>query len=379
MPAAPRPVNTGIARLAPSAIRRIVSLAAATPGCISLALGEPEFDTPDPVRAEAKAALDRGETHYAPNAGTPGLRRAISAYMADGGLAYAPDEVLVTLGATEAISSSLLALLNPGDEVIIPVPAFVSYESVTRMNHAVPVRLDTAPCGFQIDEEALRALVTDATKAVVINSPNNPTGRLLSAASLDAVARVAAEFGLYVVSDDVYCRLVFDGECERFAARHPELRAQTVVVESFSKPWAMTGWRMGWIACAEPLMSQIAKAHQAAASSSVAFCMEAAERALAIDPAPMLETYRCRRDRVVAALDAMGLPVARPQGAFYAFPSIAGTGMGDEEFCERAVSEAGVGLVPGSSFGAPGHVRLSFCVSDGELDLALERLAAFVS
>lgn len=211
MPAPPRPVNTGIARLAPSAIRRIGTLAAATPGCISLALGEPEFDTPDPVRAEAKAALDRGETHYAPNAGAPGLRRAISAYMADRGLAYAPDEVLVTLGATEAISSSLLALLNPGDEVIIPVPAFVSYESVTRMNHAVPVRLDTAPCGFQIDEEALRALVTDATKAVVINSPNNPTGRLLSAASLDAVARVAAEFGLYVVSDDVYCRLVFDG------------------------------------------------------------------------------------------------------------------------------------------------------------------------
>lgn len=379
MLASPRPINSELERIAPSAIRRISGLAARTPGCISLALGEPEFDTPAPIRAEAKAALDRGETHYAPNAGTPALRHAISAYMADQGLSFSPDEVVVTLGATEAISSTLLALLNPDDEVIIPVPAFVSYESATRMNHARPVCLDTARNGFQIDEGALRALVSSATKAIVINSPNNPTGCILDAASLDAVASVAAEHGLYVISDDVYTRLVFDEGYERFAARHPELRDRTVVIDSFSKPWAMTGWRMGWLAAAEPLLSQIAKAHQTAASSSVAFCMAPAEVALGCDPAEMLATYRARRDRVVAALNDMGLPTRRPRGAFYAFPSIEATDMTDEEFCERAIVEAGVGLVPGSCFGAPGHVRLSFCVSDADLDEALRRLAAFVS
>lgn len=379
MAASPRPVNSAIVAMQPSAIRRISGLAARTPGCISLALGEPEFDTPDAIRAEAKAALDRGETHYAPNAGTPSLRRAISTYMAGQGLSYSADEIVVTLGATEAISSTLLALLNPGDEAIIPVPAFVSYESATRMNHARPVRLDTAANGFQIDRETLRALVTPATKAIVINSPNNPTGCTLDASSLDAVADVAAAYGLYVVSDDVYNRLVFDEGYERFAARHPELRDRTVVIDSFSKPWAMTGWRMGWLAASEPLLSQIAKAHQTAASSSVAFCMAPAEVALGCDPADMLATYRARRDRVVGALNDMGLPTRRPQGAFYAFPNIEATGMDDEEFCERAIAEAGVGLVPGSCFGAAGHVRLSFCVSDADLDEALRRLAAFVS
>ena len=379
MAASPRPVNSAIVAMQPSAIRRISTLAAQTPGCISLALGEPEFDTPEAIRAEAKAALDRGETHYAPNAGAPVLREAISGYMAGQGLAFAPEEVVVTLGATEAISSTLLALLNPGDEVIIPVPAFVSYEAVTRMNHARPVRLDTSPWDFQIDEDALRAQVTPATKAIVINSPNNPTGCMLDAASLDAVARVAGEFGVYVISDDVYSRLVYDGACERFATRHPELRDRTVVIDSFSKPWAMTGWRMGWIAAAEPLVSQIAKVHQSAASSSVMFCMAPAEVALGCDPAPMVEIYRRRRDRVVDGLRAMGLPTRRPRGAFYAFPDITATGMDDEEFCERAIVEAGVGLVPGSCFGAPGHVRLSFCVSDADLDEAIRRLAAFAS
>ena len=375
----PRPINTALSGLAPSAIRRISARAAARPGCISLALGEPEFDTHEPIRAEVPRALDRGETHYAPNAGTPSLRRAISGYMAEQGLSFAPDEIVVTLGASEAISSTLLALLNPGDEVIIPVPAFVSYESVTTMLHATPVFLDTAPSAFQIAEDELRALVTPATKAIVINSPNNPTGCLLDAASLDAVARVAGEFGLYVVSDDVYNRLVYGDGCERFAARHPELRVQTVVIDSFSKPWAMTGWRIGWLACAEPLRSQILKAHQFAVSSNTAFCLSAAEVALGQDPSAMLETYRRRRTRVVEALHEMGLPVHEPQGAFYAFPSIAATGLGDEEFCERAIDEAGVGLVPGSCFGAPGFVRLSFCISDADVDEALRRLSRFVS
>ena len=378
-----KPMNNSLAILQPSGIRRINALAAATPGCIALALGEPEFDTPDPIREAAKMALDEGLTHYPPNNGTAALREAVVTYMAspttgDARLAYAPDEIIVTDGATEALHATLAALLNPGDEVIIPVPAFGLYESIVVANHACPVFLDTVPAGFQIDEEALRAAVTPSTKAVVICSPNNPTGCVFNADSLDAVARVAAETGIYVVCDDVYNRLVYTDGFERFAARHAELREQIIVVESFSKPWAMTGWRLGWLAAAAPVAAEIAKMHQYMVSSAASFEMPAGEVALGADPAPMLATYRARRERVLAALAAMGLPCVEPAGAFYMFPSIAGTGLTSQEFCERAIREAGVALVPGDCFGSEGFARLSYCVADDALDEGLRRLAAFV-
>ena len=378
-----KPMNSSLATLQPSGIRRINALAAATPGCIALALGEPEFDTPESIRAAAKDALDAGFTHYPPNNGTAALREAIAAYMADPAtgdarLTYAPDEIIVTDGATEALHAALAALLNPGDEVIIPVPAFGLYESIAVANHAHVMLLDTVSDGFQIDEEALRAMVTSATKAIVLTSPNNPTGCVLNADSLDAVARVAKETGIYVICDDVYNRLVYTDGFERFAARHTELREQIIVVESFSKPWAMTGWRIGWLAAATPVAAEIAKMHQYLVSSATSFEMPAAEVALGVDPAPMLATYRARRERVLAALDAMGLSCVEPAGAFYAFPSIAHTGLTSQEFCERAIREAGVALVPGDCFGAEGFARLSYCVADEALDEGLRRLTAFV-
>ncbi len=375
----PRSLNTSLVRLKSSGIRRINALAAQHPGCIALALGEPEFDTPQEIRDEVTRALQRGETHYPPNNGTPFLRRSISEYMSAQGFDYAPDNVIVTDGATEALHATLLAMLEPNDEVIIPTPAFGLYESIVRVNHAFPVFLDTARADFQIDEDALRDRVTPATKAIVICSPNNPTGCIFNAASLDAVARVAAETGIYVICDDVYNRLVYTGGYERFALRHPELREQTVVVDSFSKPWAMTGWRIGWLAADPSLAVQIAKAHQYMVSSAVSFEMPAAAVALSVDPAPMLETYRARRARVLAALEKMGLSVVEPAGAFYVFPSIKGTGLTSEQFCARAIEEAGVGLVPGSCFGSEGYVRLSYCVSDEDLDEGLRRLDRFVA
>lgn len=375
----PRSLNTSLVRLKSSGIRRINALAAQHPGCIALALGEPEFDTPQEVRNEVTCALQRGETHYPPNNGTPFLRRTISEYMSAQGFDYAPDDVIVTDGATEALHATLLAMLEPNDEVIIPTPAFGLYESIVRVNHAFPVFLDTARTDFQIDEEALRDRVTPATKAIVICSPNNPTGCIFNADSLDAVARVAVETGIYVICDDVYNRLVYTEGYERFALRHPELREQTVVVDSFSKPWAMTGWRIGWLAAAPSLAVQIAKAHQYMVSSAVSFEMPAAAAALSVDPAPMLETYRARRARVLAALEKMGLSVVEPAGAFYVFPSIKGTGLTSEQFCTRAIEEAGVGLVPGSCFGSEGYVRLSYCVSDEDLDEGLRRLDRFVA
>ena len=375
----PRSLNTSLVRLKSSGIRRINALAAQHPGCIALALGEPEFDTPQEIRDEVTCALQRGETHYPPNNGTPFLRRSISEYMSAQGFDYAPDDVIVTDGATEALHATLLAMLEPNDEVIIPTPAFGLYESIVRVNHAFPVFLDTARADFQIDEDALRDRVTPATKAIVICSPNNPTGCIFNAASLDAVARVAAETGIYVICDDVYNRLVYTGGYERCALRHPELLEQTVVVDSFSKPWAMTGWRIGWLAADPSLAVQIAKAHQYMVSSAVSFEMPAAAAALSVDPAPMLETYRARRARVLAALEKMGLSVVEPAGAFYVFPSIKGTGLTSEQFCARAIEEAGVGLVPGSCFGSEGYVRLSYCVSDEDLDEGLRRLDRFVA
>lgn len=374
-----KPMNSSLETLQPSGIRRINALAREHPGCIALALGEPEFDSSATVKLEVSAALDRGETHYPPNAGTPELREAISAYMGRQGLSYDAGEVIVTAGATEALFSALTALLDPGDEVIIPVPAFGLYESITVTNHARAVFLDTSVTGFQIDEAALAAVVGPATKAIVITSPNNPTGCALTAESLDAVARVAERTGIYVVCDDVYNRLVYAPGYERLASRHPELREQLIVVDSFSKPWAMTGWRLGWVAADAPVSAQIAKAHQYMVSSVPAFLMPAAARALEVDPAPMLEVYRARRERVLAALAYMGLPTVEPAGAFYAFPSIARTGLSSEEFCTRAIGEAGVALVPGDCFGAEGYARLSYCVADEQLDEGLARLGRFVS
>ena len=373
------PMNSALSTLKSSGIRRINALSAQTPGCIALALGEPEFDTARDICDQVTEALHRGETHYPANNGKASLRERLAGYMAEQRLAYASDEIVVTDGATEALHATLMAILDPGDEVIIPVPAFGLYESIVTANHARTVFLDTAPFSFQIDEGALRRAVTRKTKAIVICSPNNPTGCVLDAASLDAVARVARETGIYVICDDVYNRLVYVPGFERFAVRHPELREQTVVIDSFSKPWAMTGWRLGWLAAAAPVEAEIAKAHQFMVSSAVSFEMDAAAYALGVDPAPMLETYRKRRRRVLDALAAMGLEATEPKGAFYVFPSIEATGLSSEEFCIRAIREAGVGLVPGDCFGAEGYVRLSYCVSDERLDEGLRRLARFVA
>ncbi len=370
--------NTELAALATSGIRRFTALANQTPGCVKLTLGEPEFDTPEPVRAAVAESLARGLTHYPPNNGRPELLEALSSYMGGQGLAFAPEDIIVTSGATEALSATLMSLLDPGDEVIVPAPAFGLYETIVRAAHGRCTYLDTSADAFQLVGEKLEGSVGPRTKAVVITSPNNPTGCVYAAESLDAVAKVAAGHGLFVICDDVYNRLAYDEGYERFAVRHPELREQTVVVDSFSKPWAMTGWRLGWLAAAPALKAEIQKMHQYLVSSVPAFVQDAAVVALGLDISEMRTTYERRRATVCEALEKMGLPLARPAGAFYAFPSIAELGLGSEEFCERAIREAGVALVPGTCFGTEGFARLSYCVSDDDLGLGLERLAAFV-
>ena len=370
--------NNDLAALATSGIRRFTALANEHAGCVKLTLGEPEFDTPAAVRDAVGESLSRGLTHYPPNNGRPELLGALSAYMRRQGLAYGPDEIIVTCGATEALSATLMSLLDPGDEVIVPTPAFGLYETIVRAAHGKFVPFDTSASDFQITAEALEAVLTPRSKAIVITSPNNPTGCVYTPESLDVVAGAAKSHGLFVVCDDVYNRLCYQDGYERFAARHTELREQTVVVDSFSKPWAMTGWRLGWLAAAPALKAEIQKMHQYLVSSVPAFVQDAAVVALGCDITEMFTTYERRRGLVCDALEQMGLGLVRPAGAFYAFPSIKGLGLGSEEFCERAIREAGVALVPGTCFGAEGFVRLSYCVSDADLALGLERLASFV-
>ena len=362
-----------------SAIREFARLAAETPGCISLTLGEPDFPTPPPVCAAAKESLDRGETHYIPNSGSPALCRAIAAFEAEAhGLTYGPDEVIVTVGATEGLFTALTGILELGDEVIVPTPAFVLYQCIVGLAGGGFVPVDTAKAGFQLTEAQLRAAVTAKTKAIVLNSPNNPTGCVLNEASLAAVAQIAREFDLFVICDEVYRQLSYAPEIPQFSTRYPDLKDRTIVVQSFSKPYAMTGWRVGYLLADGPVKRQLEKLHQYDVVSTVSFLQEACITALRQDPTPMVETYRSRRDFALARLSEMGLPVVRPEGAFYIFPDITAFGLSSADFCRRMIQEAQVAAVPGFCFGAEGHIRLSYCCDDAVLAEGLARLGRFV-
>ena len=371
-------LNTTLYTAKPSAIRAFSALAAQTPGCVRLTLGEPDFDTPAPVCRAAGEALQNGETHYIANTGDPALREKIAAFeAAHNGMDYAPEEIIVTAGATEALFTALFGVLDPGDEVIVPSPAFVLYEQIVNLCRAVYVPLDTAPDGFQIDGKKLAALITPKTKAIVLNSPNNPTGCVYDARSLAAVYDAVRGRDIFVVCDDVYRQLCYSGEYHSFA-EYRDLRPQLLVAQSFSKPYAMTGWRMGYLLGDRPVMEKLALVHQFAVVSTPAPFQRAAMAALEYDPAPMLAEYARRRTYVLGRLRGMGLPVNEPQGAFYAFPSIEGFSLPSAVFCTRLIREAGVAVTPGFCFGAEGYIRISYCCAPEQLALGLDRLEGFI-
>ena len=362
-----------------SAIREFAKLAAATPGCISLTLGEPDFPTPEPVCRAAKASLDAGRTHYIPNNGDPALCRDIAAFEErTHGLHYGPDEIVVTVGATEGLFTALCGILEPGDEVIVPVPAFVLYQCIIGLCGGKFVPLDTCRSGFQITEAMLARTVTEKTKAIVLNSPNNPTGCVLNRESLAAVAKFARERDLFVICDEVYRQLVYTEDCPQFSTLYPELKDRVIVIQSYSKPYAMTGWRVGYLLADRPVKSQLEKLHQYDVVSTVSFLQEACRVALDQDPGPMVETYRRRRDYALARLEQMGMAVTKPEGAFYIFPSIEPYGLSSADFCTRMIQEAGVAVTPGFCFGGEGHIRLSYCCADGVLTEGLNRLERFL-
>ena len=369
-------MNANILNMKPSGIRRFTALARATPGCKMLTIGEPDFDTPEPIRAAAANAMAEGLTHYAPNKGTDSLRKAIADYESKRGMACAMDNILVTVGATGALNTALTGLLNPGDEVIIPIPAFPLYESIATAAGAVPVFLDLQESNFQIDKAALEGCISEKTRAIVLNSPNNPTGCVLNWDSLNTVAELAQKHDFYILCDNVYAALSSDAVPD--LTLRSELRERVILCQSFSKPWAMTGWRLGWLEAPADLIDKFTLLQAAQIASVPTFLQKAAETALQVDVQDMAAVYRKRREYVLKRLDAMGLTYPRPEGAFYVFPDISKFGMDSEEFCIRLIQEGGLAAVPGSCFGGEGHIRLSYCYSDGELRESLDRLEKFI-
>ena len=369
-------MNRNIDNMKPSGIRRFTALARATPGCKMLTIGEPDFDTPAPIREAAAKAMAAGLTHYAPNKGTDSLRTAIAEYETKRGMACTIDNILVTIGATGALNTALTGLLNPGDEVIIPIPAFPLYESITVAAGAEPVLLDLKKTNFQIEKSALEAVISEKTKVIVLNSPNNPTGCVLSQRSLDTVAELAVEHDFFILCDNVYAALSTQVPPDLTLVQ--ELRDRCLLCQSFSKPWAMTGWRIGWLAAPEKLIDKFTLLQAAQIASVPTFLQKAAETALQVSPADMAAVYRNRREYVCRRLDHMGLQYPKPEGAFYVFPDISKFGLDSEAFCTRLIEEGGLAAVPGSCFGAEGHIRLSYCYSDEELKESLDRLERFI-
>ena len=344
---------------------------------IDLSIGDTDFTTDESIINAAFRDAKAGHTHYGDPKGDPELIDAVCrAWEEDFGQRLPRDHVLVSASSCLGMALVMLAILDPGDEVVIPTPAFGLYETVTRLAGAVPVYLDTARTGFQLTYEALCAAITPRTKALVLNSPNNPTGAVYTEASLAAVCRAVGDRPIFILCDDVY-RGLCTRPCPDPAAL-PGLRERLLIAQSFSKPWAMTGWRIGYLMGSAPVIRKLTALHGHILTCAPSMLQAACETALETDTAPMRETYAKRRALVLRRLHAMGLCCPIPEGAFYAFPDIRAFGLCSEAFCLRLIAEAGVAAVPGSCFGTEGHIRISYCCGEQMLERGMDRLEAFL-
>ena len=372
------PLNQNLSSLKRSGIRVYTNLARETEDCAMLTIGEPDFDTPEAIKAAACAALNAGQTHYAPNQGTLALRRAVAEYETARGNATSPDNVLVTIGACHALFTALFGILNPGEEVIVPTPGFGLYETIATISGAKTVPLNVTKTGFQITREALEAAITPKTKAIILNSPCNPTGVVFTEESLANVKAAVLGKPIFIISDNVYNQLTYGENCPDLSL-DADLKDQLILCQSFSKPYAMTGWRIGYLTCPDYVMDRLLLLSAAEITAVPTFLQEAAVTALATDADPMREVYRKRREYVCSRLRAMGLSFPEPEGAFYVFVDISRFGMSSADFCTRMIREGKVAAVPGSCFGAEGYIRLSYCYADAELEKGLDRMEAFLN
>jgi len=366
---------------------RARALAAEGRSIVYLQIGEPDFDTPAHVRAAAKRALDAGETHYAPFAGVPALREAIAADVtARKGFAADPSQVFVTVGGKGVMLYAILGLVDPGDEVLVPDPGYPIYESLTRFVGATPVSVPIRMANdFRLDVDELASLVTPRTRLLVLNSPANPTGGVLTRGDVEEIAELAIRHDLWVLADEIYGRILYDGAEHVSIASLPGMAERTIVLDGFSKTFAMTGWRLGYAVVPPSLRETFGELIINTISCAPTFAQLGAIEALTgpqTDVEAMVREFRVRRDLVVDGLNAIpGIECRRPVGAFYAFPSVAGTGLSGIELAHRLLDEAGVCVLAGSGFGPHGddHIRISYATSRENLVEALARIRAFVA
>ena len=368
-----------------SGIRKFFDLASTMKDVVSLGVGEPDFAAPDKVIEASIASLKRKETSYTSNWGILELREEIAKLFKNRyGLSYNPeDEVMVTVGVSEAIGIVMTTFLNPGDEVLIPDPAYLAYPACVSLAHGKPVLVPTyGDNEFKLTVEELEKKVTPKTKALLIGYPNNPTGTVMDRESLEQVAAFAKKHDLIVIADEIYCDLTYDGSHTCFASL-PDMRERTIVMNGFSKSYAMTGMRIGYICAPKEALEEIYKVHQyeiLCASTTSQYGALEALRSCDDDVKAMFDEYKARREIIYQGLLDMGFPVFKPKGAFYIFPDISSTGMDDEEFCDRLLREEKVGVVPGTCFGPQGknHIRISYAASREQIREALKRMKRFV-
>ena len=370
----------------PSGIRKFFDLAADMPHCISLGVGEPDFKTPWSVRDAGIRSLELGRTKYTANSGLKELRGEICNYLQRRfDLHYKEEDVLVTVGGSEAIDLTIRAVVQPGDEVIIPEPCFVCYEPITQLTGGVPVHIATrAEDQFRLTADQLRAAITPKTKLLIFPYPNNPTGAVMSAAEMEEIAAVLRETNVLVLSDEIYSELTYGLDRHVSIASLPGMAERTIVVNGFSKSYAMTGWRLGYAAGPAPLVKVMTKIHQSCIMSAPTTSQYAAITALrqCDDQIEMMrDEYNRRRRYVVKALNDMGLTCFEPRGAFYVFPSIQLSGLTSSEFCEQLLREKEVAIIPGSAFGASGegYARISYAYSVDHLQTAMKRIREFLT
>ena len=370
----------------PSGIRKFFDLAADMPHCISLGVGEPDFKTPWSVRDAGIRSLELGRTKYTANSGLKELRDEICNYLQRRfDLHYKEENVLVTVGGSEAIDLTIRAVVQPGDEVIIPEPCFVCYEPITQLTGGVPVHIATrAEDQFRLTADQLRAAITPRTKLLIFPYPNNPTGAVMSAAEMEEIAAVLRETNVLVLSDEIYSELTYGLDRHVSIASLPGMAERTIVVNGFSKSYAMTGWRLGYAAGPAPLVKVMTKIHQSCIMSAPTTSQYAAITALrqCDDQIEMMrDEYNRRRRYVVKALNEMGLTCFEPRGAFYVFPSIQISGLTSSEFCEQLLREKEVAIIPGSAFGASGegYARISYAYSVDHLQTAMKRIREFLT
>ncbi|MBR5969211.1 MAG: aminotransferase class I/II-fold pyridoxal phosphate-dependent enzyme [Lachnospiraceae bacterium] len=378
------PLNRQVLDMKPSGIRKYFDVIQGMEGAISLGVGEPDFDTPWHIRDEGIYALEKGRTHYTSNAGLMELKEEICAYMKrTQSVSYVPEDVFVTVGGSEAIDLCMRAMLNPGDEVLIPQPSYVSYEPcvVWAQGKAVIIELKEEH-DFRLQPEQLLEKITDKTRVLVLPYPNNPTGAIMEQKDLEPIAKICVEKDIYVLSDEIYAELTYEGKHVSIASL-PGMKERTVIASGFSKAFAMTGWRLGYAVGPAEIVEQMLKVHQYAIMCAPTMSQYAGIEALRngeADVAGMREEFNRRRRFLLHAFEEMGLPCFTPYGAFYVFPCIKQFGMSSDAFAMKLLEEEKLALVPGTAFGdcGEGFLRISYAYSLDNLKRAMERLQRFI-